>query len=339
MSAPAALPQLDLRRMDGSVADVAAFHVDLREASHDVGFFYVSGHGVPDELSARVFEVARQFFALPAAEKQAVQNIHSPHFRGYTRVGGELTRGRTDWREQIDIGPEQPAVPMTADSPAWARLQGPNLWPASLPELKTVCLAWTDALSRVGRRIAGALAASLGQHHDLFDGVLLRDPSHLLKIIHYPGQGAAEDGQGVGSHKDSGLLTLLLQEPGVAGLQVELAGRWVDVPALPGTFVVNIGELLEVASDGYLSATAHRVVSPPADRDRYSVAFFCNPALDAPVPAMALPPDLAAQAGGPSADPANPLFATYGENALKSRLRAHPDVAQKYHADLLARGG
>ena len=132
------------------------------------------------------------------------------------------------------------------------------------------------------------------------------------------------------------MLTLLWVEPGKGGLQVERDGEWVDAPPVPGAFVVNIGELLEYATQGYLIATNHRVVSPKYPDDRISVPFFFNPALDARLPIIELPVDLAAEARGVTQDPANPIHALYGSNALKSRLRAHPDVAAIHHADLVA---
>ena len=103
---------------------------------------------------------------------------------------------------------------------------------------------------------------------------------------------------------------------------------------MPGAFVVNLGELLEVATDGYLTATNHRVVSPPGARERFSVPFFYNPRLDARVEPLPFPH--ARHAPGVTRDPANPLFAEYGRNELKGRLRAHPDVARRHHGDLLA---
>ena len=130
------------------------------------------------------------------------------------------------------------------------------------------------------------------------------------------------------------LLTFVLQDD-TGGLQVETEKGWVEAVPRPGTFVVNIGELLELASNGYLKATVHRVVSPKVGRDRYSVAFFLGARLDATVPLLDLPPALAAEAKGPASDPENPLFRNVGANYLKGRLRSHPDVAQRHHADLL----
>src|SRR3546814_17949355 len=102
--------------------------------------------------------------------------------------------------------------------------------------------------------------------------------------------------QGVGAHKDSGVLTLLWVEPGKGWLQVQRDGEWVDAPPVPGAFVVNIGELLEYATQGYLTATNHRVISPRYPAERLSVPFFFNPALDAPLPIIQLPADPAAEA-------------------------------------------
>ncbi len=83
--------------------------------------------------------------------------IHSPHFRGYNRAASELTRGQPDWREQFDIGAERPALTLSDDAPRWQRLQGPNLWPASLPSLKPVLLHWQQQMTRVGIRLLRAL--------------------------------------------------------------------------------------------------------------------------------------------------------------------------------------
>lgn len=348
------LPILDLSQLDQGPDAAARFRDELRAATHDVGCFYLTGTGVTPELESRLLGAARDFFALPEADKLAIENVKSPHFRGYTRVGGERTQGKVDWREQIDIGPEREAVDDPA-APDFARLIGPNLWPAAQPELRDVVSEWHDHLSGVARRLLRAWALSLGAPETYFDEHF-GEPSTLIKIVRYPGkedptpqsprplhgslarsaEPPAAWAQGVGAHKDSGVLTLLWVEPGKGGLQVERDGEWVDAPPVPGAFVVNIGELLEYATQGYLIATKHRVISPRYPDDRISVPFFFNPALDKRLPLIELPADLAAHARGVTQDPANPIHALYGENALKSRLRAHPDVAAIHHADLVA---
>ena len=329
------IPFLDLRRLDAGETLRAAFLADLRAAAHDVGFFYLSGHGVAPDLLRDLLTCSRRFFALPTADKLAIEMVHSPHFRGYNRAAWELTRGAPDWREQIDIGAERTPLPREPGKPAWTRLQGPNQWPAALPELRPLVLRWQKAAMDVLARLLRAFSLALGQAEDALESLYRDEPHHLVKLIRYPGRDTTESEQGVGAHKDAELLTLLLQDT-QEGLQVESAGGWIGVEPRPGTFVVNIGELLELASDGYLRATLHRVVAPPAGVERISVAFFLGARLDATVPLLQLPTMLAAQARGPESDPNNPLFRSVGQNYLKGRLRSHPDVARRHHADLLS---
>ena len=336
ISSLTALPILDLSRLDAGAADQASFLADLRVAARTVGFFYLTGHGVPEALNAAVLDQARALFALPEEQKLAIEMVNSPHFRGYNRAGFEHTRGRPDWREQIDIGAEEAPVAQGPDVPAYLRLKGPNQWPAALPEFKPVVLDWQERVTAVLVRLLRAFALALEQRPDAFAPIYDGSPHQLLKLIRYPGRVTDDAEQGVGAHKDSGLLSLILQD-GHGGLQVETAdGRWIDAAPRAGAFVVNIGELLELASDGYLKATVHRVISPPAGSERYSAAFFLGARLDATVPALQLPSHLAAEAPGFARDPQNPLFHQVGQNTLKSRLRSHPDVAARHHADLLA---
>jgi len=313
VSSVTTLPVVDLSDSPGQLRE------RLREVAHEVGFFYLIGHDVPEALTARVLAAARRLFALPQANKDAVAMV-----RSYTRLGGELTRGEVDWREQIDIGPERAPIGGSR-KPDYLWLQGPNLWPSGVPELPTIVAEWDAALAAVARTLLRHWAVSLGSAPDVFDAAFAGEPATLIKIVHYPLFGASS--QGVGAHRDSGVLTLLLAEPGSEGLQVRAArdGGWVDVPGREGAFVVNIGELLEVASDGYLRATEHRV-NLQRSADRISVPYFFNPRLDAQFPTLTLPAHLAEHAGL-RADPADPIYSVYGRNAWKSRLRAHPDVA------------
>jgi isopenicillin N synthase-like dioxygenase len=331
------IPQLDLSGFDAGGPARAAFLADLRAAAHDVGFFYLVGHGIEPALLGDLLELTRRFFALPEPDKLAIEMVNSPHFRGYTRIASEVTRERQDWREQIDIGSERPVLPAAAGSPAWTRLQGPNQWPANLPALRPVVLRWQEAGAEVLGRLLRAFSLALGQPQDALDSIYRGEPHVLVKLIRYPGRDVTDGDQGVGAHKDAGLLTLLLQDE-QGGLQVETQRGWVDVAPRAGSLVVNIGELLELASDGYLRATLHRVLSPPAGTQRFSAAFFLSARLDATVTALPLPPALAAQARGPERDPSNPLHREVGQNQLKGRLRSHPDVARRHYADLLAQG-
>ncbi|WP_413721989.1 isopenicillin N synthase family dioxygenase [Sodalis sp. RH24] len=332
----ASLPLLDLSRLDGGQAERTVFLTELRLAARDIGFFYLAGHGVDAQLLDQVQRLSREFFALSDAQKQAVAMINSPHFRGYNRAASELTRGQPDWREQFDIGAERAPLPQTERTPAWTRLQGPNQWPAELPGLKPALLRWQAAMTAMSLRLLRAFAEALSLPADAFDPLYGDKPNEHIKLIRYPARNQTGSSQGVGAHKDSGFLSFLLQDR-QKGLQVEVEdGHWTDAAPVAGTFVVNIGELLELATNGYLRATVHRVVSPPAGAERLSIAFFLGARLDAVVPLFELPPALAAQARGPASDPRNPLLRDVGWNYLKGRLRSHPDVAQRYYPDIPA---
>jgi len=324
------LPILDISQLDAGDDKAEAFRTQLREVTHDVGFFYLVGHGIPQQLIDEVLDVSRRFFALTEEEKFSIENIHSPQFRGYTRTGKELTNGEIDWREQIDIGEERETH---AGGDDYWRLEGPNLWPAALPELQTAITEWRSQLSALALKLMRTWAVALGAPENVFDDAFGENRAFsLIKIVRYPGTSDENNPQqGVGAHRDGGVLTLLLVEPEKGGLQVEHEGEWIDAPSLPGAFVVNIGEMLELATNGYLKATLHRVESPRVGTDRISIPFFFNPALDAQMPQLEL------EGSGLSVDPTNsPILETYGDNALRYRLRAHPNVAAIHHADLLS---
>lgn len=330
------LPTLDVSRFHAGRTERATFISNLRSVLHDHGFFYLGGHGVPQDLTDRLASAAQKFFALPLEEKLKIEMIRSPHFRGYNRAGYERTRGQQDWREQIDFNTEGTPVEIGPDTPGWKRLHGPNQWPEAVPELKEVVLDYQARVTALGIDLLKAIALALGQPEDAFAPVYEPVPTQLLKLIRYPGRDVAETDQGVGAHKDGGLITILLQDK-VAGLRVQTVdGVWIDVPPVPGTFVVNSGELLELATNGFVRADVHDVVAPPAGSERYSYAFFLGARYDATIPVLPLPDDLRSLERGLTVDPLNPLFRSVGINHLKSRLRSHPDVAAAHHADLVA---
>ncbi|MEU8870157.1 2-oxoglutarate and iron-dependent oxygenase domain-containing protein [Streptomyces javensis] len=329
-------PVLDMSEAEsGGPEGRAAFLDRLRAAVHDIGFFQLTGHGVTG--ADRLLELAQAFFALPEHELAELSILKSPHFRGYSEVGRERTAGAPDFRAQLDIGPEQAVSVPTASDPEYLWLAGPNQWPASMPELRSAVLDWTARLTDVSYRLLRLILAALDTPEDFLDPVVADRPHAHFKLVHYPGlQGASEPGQGIGVHKDYGLLTLLLQDD-KGGLQVELDdGEFHDVPVIPGAFVVNLGELLEVATRGYLRATTHRVVSPPAGVNRYSAPFFYNPRLDASM--VPLPTRYVTEAAGVVHDPRNPLTSSYGDNVMRGVRRAFPEVFARHHPDLMAAG-
>jgi isopenicillin N synthase-like dioxygenase len=334
------LPVLDIGPFlaDEHSPAAAAFVDRLRETLHGPGFCYLVGYGIDAGTEAAVMDVAREFFARPEEDRLSIVNTNTPHFRGYTRLGMEHTNGVSDWRDQIDIGPEHEPVDAGPDGPAWLRVRGPNQWPDSVPAMRPIVTGWMEEMSHVGAAVLRAIALVLGQPADHFELTTEPNPEVLVKIIRYPAQDERSDtGQGVGLHNDSGLLSFIMQDD-VGGLQVQIGDELVDATPMPGALVMNLGEMFQIATNGYLRATKHRVVSPPPGRERVSIAYFFNPSMESTFDAIPLPPELAAAAiGGENERPGDTIFTNYGDNWLKFRVRSHPDVAAIHHPDLVGR--
>ncbi|MGO1320039.1 MAG: isopenicillin N synthase family dioxygenase [Galactobacter sp.] len=333
------LPVLDLstaRNVDGSFNP--EFLEKLRDAAHNVGFFQLIGYGARSNQAQELLDTLAEFFSRPVEERLELDNRLTSTFRGYTRLGAERTQGRADSREQIDYGPDREPEANVPAGQEYLRLQGHNLFPSEYPVLEERAMAWAELMSATGAELLSALLTSIGVDPEHFADAFADKPAWMGKLVHYVGgdlvPGAGK--QGVGAHADYGFVTLLLQDQ-IGGLEVQPHGQeeWIDVDPIPGALVVNLGEMLEVATDGYLMATIHRVTAPPAGVDRYSVPFFWSPRLDATVDAVDLPADLAANARGKSDDPNNPMLSVYGANMLKGFLRAHPEVAKRHYPELV----
>ncbi|MBR2159173.1 MAG: isopenicillin N synthase family oxygenase, partial [Campylobacter sp.] len=252
---------------------------------------------------------------------------------GYSKEGGEYTAGGMDYREQIDAGSDKEALNWDINSPIWMRIQGPNLFPKEVPELRTVFNEWFEQTSTATLKLLKGFAIALELPQDSFDKLYGKNSYAHAKLLRYP---PAFDGntQGVGSHKDGGLITFVLQDK-ESGLQGLLNGEWIDVPPMEGSVVVNIGEFLELATNGYLKATIHRVNLTP--NERFSTAYFLGVQLDKDIPILELPEHLKKESTGVDTDPKNPLLRNVAENYFKRMIRSHPDVAKKYHSDLIER--
>lgn len=338
-SAP--LPLLDISPFLADPESEAAeqFVTELTQACREPGFCYLKGHGIDPALEQKASEAARKFFALPAETRADLEIANSPHFRGYTILGDERTQGISDWRDQLDVGPEEEAPELAPDDPLWLRLRGPNQWPDQIPEMAPATLNWMAALEQLGLGVVRALALGLGQSINAFDAHVQPRPDVHVKIIRYPAQSPNQDtGQGVGLHHDSGLLSFILQDD-QSGLQVQTKQGMVAATPIPGTYVMNLGQMMQAASNGYLRATPHRVKSPPNGKERLSLAYFFNPRLEAVFAPVELPKRLQSELSASSDETEPPLaqdpvFATFGDNTLKIRLRAHPDVAAKHYSDM-----
>ncbi|MBF7681791.1 isopenicillin N synthase family oxygenase [Acinetobacter sp. B5B] len=326
------LPILDLRQFY-NVKERHIFLKELQYLARHIGFFYLVGHGLDKNRIKQIKEYAALFFSLPQQDKESISIENSPHFRGYTHLNGEHTQNTPDAREQIDIGTELEAIPLTSTNPIWTRLQGPNQWPKDWPDFQKVVQSWLFDTKKISIDLIHAFLLALGVKENVLDPFILNQPNESLKLIHYPKTDSTLSVQGVGAHKDTNILTLLLQDE-VGGLQVLSKNTWIDVPYIEDAFVVNIGETLELATNGYLVANTHRVVSPK-NTDRYSIAYFISPNLFAgDLPILDLPHTLKQLATGPTTDPNNPLLRNIAENNMKSKFRSHLNVTQKFYPDI-----
>jgi isopenicillin N synthase-like dioxygenase len=331
------LPVIDLADARGSRR--TGFLDQLRKAAAGPGAFYLTGHGIPAGFGDLVLSGAREFFAAPGSERLGVNALHSPHFRGHVPASAGDRR-----LECFDVGPEQAARRVGPDDPPWHRLEGPNLWPSGLPTLEPLLLTWTDTLTELAERVLGLLLLSVRRPSTSFDAALAPRPHTRLSLLR-AARGNPRDGV---LAKDYGFLTMLLADQRDAGragglrVTVHDTGRGghprvVDVPSIdaPGeTFVVTIGRLLEAATHGYLRSAPYGI----GGQRGVTVSYALGPALDAIVPALPLASQLVRDARGVPDDPADPLLSGYGAYALRHRIAALPQVAERHHPELLVAG-
>jgi isopenicillin N synthase-like dioxygenase len=309
------LPIIDLAR---PVHETAR---EIEAACRASGFFYLTGHGVPAELLAGLDAAAREFFGLPEPEKLRIAMARGGKaWRGYFPVGDELTSGKPDQKEGLYFGAELPAGhPLP--------LHGPNLFPDSVPSLKPLVLTYLAELTRTAQQVMRAVAVSLGLDQEYFASGYTADPTVLFRIFHYPPSPVDDGGWGVGEHTDYGLLTLLAQD-GNGGLQVRSPQGWVDAPPIEGTFVCNIGDMLDRMTGGYYRSTPHRVRNT-SGRQRLSFPFFFDPDFTAEVPPL---PSAARRddAGHPRWDGQDlqAFEGTYGDYLVAKVAKVFPQLSQ-----------
>ena len=236
------LPVIDVSSLtgSGSVAARAAVAGQIQAACRERGFFYVTGHGVPDGLLDELAEASAEFFALPAADKLEIAMARGGRaWRGFFPVGAELTSGRPDLKEGLYFGAELPAGDPRVL--AGVPLHGANLFPRQVPRLRPLVLAYLDALTSLGQAVLAGVALSLDLDAGYFSAGYTADPTILFRIFHYPPSPPRATDWGAGEHTDYGLVTLLAQDDS-GGLQIAAPEGWIDAPPIPGTLVCNIGE-------------------------------------------------------------------------------------------------
>ncbi|MCU1503860.1 MAG: 2OG-Fe(II) oxygenase family protein [Ilumatobacteraceae bacterium] len=278
----------------GSDADREVVAAKIAHACEEIGFFQITGHGVSEEFIQSVYDASRAFFDLPEEDKEVAAQPAPDQVRGWSAVGKEGLsysldeKAPGDLKEKMDMGPfdvpdSDPYFHSDEAGPHFAA----NVWPSAMPELRPLWESYFAAMSEVSRQVMRIFAVGLGLDIDYFEDKIDRHIS-MFRVLNYPDQPEAPlAGQlRAGAHSDYGSLTLLRQEQRPGGLQVMTKNDgWMDVPAIPGALVVNIGDLMaEWTNDRWVS-TLHRVVNPPreqaSDSRRISLVFFHQPNYDA----------------------------------------------------------
>ncbi|KAJ3768205.1 iron/ascorbate oxidoreductase [Lentinula raphanica] len=326
------------------------FIPNLRNALINIGFLYLSNTDavVDPALVESLKSYIPKLFALAQDEKDKIRMANSPHFLGYSRLGAELTKGKTDYREQFDIATEHVSRWRPGDPDFW-NVWGPSQYPdeSLIPGFQQTMKNYLTQVAALGTTFITLIAEALGlpsdglsRFYDTPDRM-----QHRGKVVQYPVPSER-------SISNQGFLTILLQASPHPGIQVQnLTGDWIDAPPIPGTFVINFGRALEFATNlGIVRATSHRVLSPPvgSSSPRYSVPFFHNIALDVrvrdPKYEIEFPPEileLRDERGSLSqTDSVNySEFETQpsGMVQLMGRVKSHPDVAQRHYPALFQR--
>lgn len=303
------IPAIDFAPfLAGSADGKAAVAAQIDAAARDIGFFLLAGHGVEQPLIDATYAAVSDFFDLPEPEKLKIRQPAPEISRGYTPFQGEgLAAGLgddtpPDLKEMIDIGP----VDVPEKGPDTAYWHGPdagqhfhaNLWPDAPADFETTLTAYYRRMNALADDLMRAFALALDLPEAFFADKLDKNMS-ALRVIRYPEQHEPpKPGQlRGGAHTDYGTLTILAADRAAGGLQARHRnGDWIDVLPEPGTYVVNIGDAMQVWTNDRWISTLHRVVNPPADKAatarRHSLPFFHQPnhdALIAPLPSCVPP--------------------------------------------------
>ena len=285
-------PVVDVSVLNGVSAARTALARQIDAVCRDIGFLAVTGHAVPDGILRDMWAVTRAFFDLPVEEKLEVKMPYAGYPYGYAPLQAEalaLSRGNQtppDLKETFSIGPiHLPQGEIHSDEDAFH--YAPTQWPGEPEAFRAIWIRYFDALSEWARVVMKAFALALELPEHFFEGKIDRHGSAVRALNYPPLREAPLPGQfRAGAHSDYGSLTILLPEDGSSGLEIQTAdGTWLEVPPVPGAFIVNIGDLMARWTNDRWVSTMHRVVGSAERgwRRRQSIAFFHLPNWDAPI--------------------------------------------------------
>ncbi len=274
------IPSLDLADFtSGDPIRKAKFIKQLGEAYNSIGFIAISNHYLTDELSAQLYAIIKEFYALPDSIKQKYEIPDLAGQRGYIGKGKEHAKGRNtgDLKEFYHVGQ------VVLDNDPIKKEYPDNVWPIELPNLETIALDVYKRLENTGVQMLRAIALYLNLPENYFDAKVHHGNSILRPIHYFPIEdpnSVPEDAVRAAEHGDINLITLLMGAS-ADGLQVlRRDGKWISITALPEQLVVNVGDMLERLTNKKLKSTIHRVVNPPRElmnHPRYSIPFFMHP--------------------------------------------------------------
>eukprot|EP01083_Nonionella_stella_P064545 168314_1 len=316
------IPLVDLSLDEESIIDT------LKYACTKVGFFYVSNHGVPHDLIERILSEAKFFFNLDISEKEEL-TLTEENIRGYCKFGATRLDPENEkvggTHERFTVGNEIYEKEGKTKNP----FQGANKWPKDNPRFKETLTDYMCEMRKVSYRIVQLFALVLGIKKDHFRSCFEPDGATLSLIRYSADLSRPEEGAfACGAHSDWGMATLLATDGG-EGLQIfrkasgNAAGIWEDVPHIPGTFIVNIGDMLQRWTNDRFFSARHRVVKRTA-RERFSVPFFYEPRADAVVEVLA-----ACVADGEEPKYAPITYAEYLHEKLKTTHGGYADKSSK----------
>ncbi|MDB2389986.1 isopenicillin N synthase family oxygenase [Alphaproteobacteria bacterium] len=274
------IPVIDIGKIDSDQGR-EKIAKELVHSAETIGFFYISNHGIPPEICAKAFAASRRFFALPDSDKSSIEV--NQHQRGWMAQGMANLEGSKTYDAKevffwgLDVADDDP------DVIAGLPMVHPNQWPDEVaPFLRRDILPYYNAVLDLSRKLLAALAIGLGQSANIFQSAY-RKPLGRGQLVYYPTLKRDDiDAErfGAATHSDFGVLTILMQD-NLGGLQVQnLDGNWIEATPIDGTFVCNIGDLLERWTNGKLISTKHRVLNR-SSQNRFSIPIFCDPASDA----------------------------------------------------------
>jgi len=274
------IPVIDVGPMfAGAPGALERVGAEVRDACDTIGFFYIANHGIPETLIEDAFAQSKRFHALPLEEKRKLEL--DQYNVGYLPMNASTHRHSTvhnvtrpNQNESFFVTHDRP--PEHPDRVAGTPLRGGNYWPDGLPGFREGIMAYFDAAHALGDRLLPAFAVALGLAPDHF-APLFSDENHAtLRMLHYPPTRLEDNDFGTGPHTDNSFMTILARME-VPGLAVQLpSGEWITPPLIPGTLLVNIGNMLRRMTNDRFLSTPHGVIVE-GDADRYSIAYFHSP--------------------------------------------------------------